>query len=390
MRALFRKLRALRFRHEVLIEIVVHRDCLLHNLAQFRTAHPGIAVAPVLKSNAYGHGLIQTAKILASAGPAIPFFCVDSYAEALILRNEGIRTPILVIGYTPLGNMERNSLRDIAFGVMSMEELRRLVGADRGPRRRPVTIHLKIDTGMHRQGILPEELGEALGLIARTQAVVLQGAYSHLADADAPESALTETQIRRWNATARTIKAWAAKEGMPPIRYFHLANTAGSSRTAEIDANAMRPGIGLYGVASSPDRGLRLLPALEMRTRITSVRKIATGEHVGYNATFTARREMTVATIPVGYAEGIDRRLSNKGTVLVQGIPCPIVGRVNMNITSVDVTNIPEAKLDDEVLAVSAEPGAPNSIENMAKLCAASPYELLVHLPDRIRRTVRS
>ncbi len=398
----------MRFRYEPLARIIIRRDRLLHNLAAFQARAPGVAVAPVLKSNGYGHGLVPVAQIFAGAPRPAPFFCIDSYAEALVLRNEGIRTPLLTIGYAPLENIMRCALKDVAFGVMSIEELRRLAAAARGARRRPIAIHLKIDTGMHRQGILPEELGEALAVIARANAggrptIALQGAYSHLADADAADagaapagtrvSPLTKTQIARWNAAAREIKERAAREGMPPVRYFHLANTAASGRAGEMDANVMRVGIGLYGTSADPSHtqaadALGLLPALELRARVTSVRKIAAGESVGYNATFVAKRAMTVATISVGYAEGVDRRLSNKGFVQVCGVPRPIVGLVSMNITSVDVSRAPAPKLDDEAVVVSAERGAPNSMENIARLCDANPCELFVHLSDRVRRVV--
>ena len=410
MRALFRKLRSMRFRYEPLISIFIHRDRILHNLRQFQEAFPNVAVAPVLKSNAYGHGLVLVAKIFADAGEGsggtggsdsarLPFLCVDSYMEALILRNEGIRVPLLIIGYTPLPNIQGSSLANVAFAITSLEELRRLAREC----RKSVTIHLKIDTGMHRQGILPEELDEALHIIAesngqggtreggaRGRKIILEGAYSHLADADTPGSALTKTQIEKWNAAARKIREATEK----PVRYFHLGNTAGSRYSREIDANVVRVGIGLYGIdtgAAGRDRArgaLDLLPALEMKTRITSVRKIAAGESVGYNATFTANTAMTVATIPVGYAEGLDRRLGNAGMATVAGVPCPFIGRINMNITVIDVSRVPDPKLDDKVQVISADRGAPNSIENMAKLCGTIPYEMLIRLPAQIRRVV--
>ncbi len=414
MRALFRKIRDSRFRHETLITIFIHRERILHNLLQFQKMNPDVNVAPVLKSNAYGHGLVHVAHIL--MGQSLPFLCVDSYVEALILRNEGIHTPLVILGYTPLENIERSRLKNVSFSITSMEELRRLDSRCRLPAQagKNVAIHLKIDTGMHRQGIFPEELTEALGIMAQSKKIVLDGAYSHLADADTPKSALTKKQIGRWNAAAHEIR-----EKIPSVRYFHLANTAGSRYSKEIDANVMRLGIGLYGIDPHTKRGyapstqnsvnprsgvgVNLLPALEMKTRITSVRKIAAGESVGYNATFTAKREMIIATIPVGYAEGLDRRLSNPRTrtaslstqdtrspfgVGVKNIICPVVGRVNMNITSIDISRVPDPKIDDEVLVVSADRGAPNSIENMAKLCGTIPYEFLIRLPAQIRRVV--
>lgn len=378
MRGLFRKLRGLRFRYEPLVGIFIHRARILHNFAQFQEANPEVALAPVLKANAYGHGLVEVARIL--EGQRIPFLCVDSYFEALILRNEGVRTPLLIIGYTPLENIVHSKLRNVAFGMTSLEELWRL---SRGFTGKRVTIHLKIDTGMHRQGVLPSEALEALDAIGHNPRIALEGAYSHLADADTEHSALTKTQIEGWNAAARMIR-----EREAGVRYFHLGNTAGSYHSPKIDANVIRLGIGLYGMNTSLNRKLDLKPALEMRTRLTSVRAVRPGESVGYNATYTAKETITAGTIPVGYAEGIDRRLSNKGAATIQGVSCPFVGRVNMNVTSLDISRVPNPKIDDEVLVVSADRDAPNSIERMAHLCDTIPYELLIRFPAQIRRRV--
>lgn len=371
MRALLRKIRKLRFRYEPLIAISVRRRAILHNLGQFQKTAPSLAVAPVLKSNAYGHGMVEVAGVL--DGEGLPFFCIDSYVEALILRNEGIRTPLLILGYTSLGNLAGNRLKDISFGITSLEELRRLCREN----RRPVAIHLKIDTGMHRQGIMPGELPEALRALGENRKVALEGVYSHLADADAENPGPTEAQIAQWNDAVAYIK-----DIFPSARYFHLGNTAGARYAARINANMMRLGIGLYGIG--PD----LMPALSMAARITSLRTLGPGEKIGYNGTFTAKKRMVVATIPVGYAEGIDRRLSNVGAVTVGDVRCPIVGRVSMDITSIDVSLVKNPRLDDEVLVISADPEAPNSIARMADACGAIPYELLVHLPAQLRRKV--
>ena len=394
MRKWFRKLRRARFRYESLITIFIHRDRILHNLGEFRRAYPKLAIAPVLKSNAYGHGLVPVAEILQNE--PLPFFCVDSYPEALILRNEGIATPLLILGYTPHENIERSKLKNVSFGITSMEELRRIATrpvGDRGGnfgganfldmRSAPITIHLKLDTGMHRQGILMNELDEAIELIRRAPYITLDGMYSHLADAEAPASPFTKLQIEAWNKAVHAVR-----HAIPGVRYFHLSNTAGSYHTARIDANVMRLGIGLYGFNTSANQQLDLRPALEMRTRITSLRTIERGEKVGYGGTFAAADTMTIATIPVGYAEGIDRRLSNQGWVSVNGILCPMVGRINMNISSIDVSMIPHPHIDDEVVAISADAKAQNSIAHMAKLCDTIPYEILTHLPSQLRRTV--
>jgi len=378
IRSVFRAWRTRRFTYEPLITVTLRRDRLLHNLEAFEALDPRVAVAPVLKANAYGHGLVKVASILEKRG-GIPFFCIDSYAEALVLRNEGVRTPLVVIGFTPLANVVKSRLKDVAFAMTSLEDLVALSESD--PPR--TAIHLKIDTGMHRQGIMPDELARALALVRTNPSIALEGAYSHFADADTEGSKLTKQQIESWNAAIRQVRA-----EVPSLRYAHLANTAGSFHAAHVDANVMRLGIGLYGVNPSLDRSLHLLPVLSMKTQITSVRTVRAGESVGYNATFVADRETTVATVPAGYAEGVDRRLSGKGHVVVRGVPCPIAGRVSMNITSVDVSSVPDVRIADEAVLIGDDPAAPNSVVAMADACATIPYEILVHIPAGLRRVV--
>lgn len=362
-----------------LIKVLIYKDNLLHNLHAFQKAFPNIHIAPVLKSNAYGHGLTQIAEILNNEN--VPFLCVDSYYEALALRAKGIRTPILVIGYTPIENLKNKPPKNIAFSVISLEELKQ-VGKTINSHR---SFHLKFDTGMHRHGILPEELPEALKIIRQNKNIKVEGAFSHFADADTSNSELTKTQIESWNKIADTIQ----KE-LPEIKYLHLAATAGSAHTGEINANAIRLGLGLYGMDKIPNRNLNLKPILEMKTKISSIRRIAQGEQVGYSATFRAPRDMTIATIPAGYYEGIDRRLSNKGFVQVENTPCPIIGRVSMNISSIDVSSIPNREMGTPVTVISKNPENENSIQNMARLAETTPYIILVHLPAHLRRVVLS
>ena len=376
VRAFLRALRKRRFPYEPLIEVRIQKDALLHNLKTFQQLKTGVAVAPVLKSNAYGHGLVAVAQVL--DGEGLPFFCVDSYFEALILRNEGILTPILIIGYTPVETILESRLADVAFGIIGLEDLRSLAALALSP----VVLHLKVDTGMHRHGISPSEIEDAYALIRANKHIVLEGVYSHLADADTPHSAHAAAQIDVWNEAVSHVRA-----KMQSARYFHLSATAGAFYAEKIDANVMRLGIGLYGMHVGIEN-LDLRPALEMRTRITSIHTLHAGESIGYNATFRAPRDMRVATIPAGYAEGVDRRLSNKGSMLVRGNMCPIVGRVSMNITSVDVSNVAGAQVGDAATVISADAADANGAENIATLCGTIPYEILVHIPAHLRRVV--
>ena len=375
-RTLWRKLRKMRFSYEPLIEVRISREAILHNLAAFQNFKMDMAVAPVLKANAYGHGLVEVAKVVDRED--VPFACVDSYFEALILRNEGFRAPILVVGYTPLENILGSRLERVAFGILSADELYRLA---KNARER-VAIHLKIDTGMRRHGVTQGGIEEAIALLKANPRLALQGLYTHLADADTPGSAHAARQIEEWNAAVERFRA-----AIPGIAYFHCAATSGAALAKTIDANVMRLGIGLYGFGTGGEP-LPLRPALEMVTRITSVRPLKKGESVGYNAAFTAPRDMQIATIPAGYYEGVDRRLSNHGAVLTRDTPCPIVGRVSMNITSFDISHLPGVGIGEEAVVISVDESAPNCVKAIAKTCETIPYEILVRVPAHLRRVV--
>ncbi|MEN9342127.1 MAG: hypothetical protein RIQ54_383 [Candidatus Parcubacteria bacterium] len=374
LKKIVRSIRKHQYHYQPLIEIQIDRQRIIDNFYAYTTANR--AVAPVLKSNAYGHGLVEVARIVDSL--PIPFLCVDSFFEALILRNESVRAPILIIGYTPQENIETNTLPRVAFAIISIEELRRLANSATAP----TTIHLKIDTGMHRHGIASHELDEAVTLITKNPFIKLEGIYSHLADADTPQSAITEKQINQWNKAVRDIQT-----AIPNIAYIHCAASAGSAYPT-ITANTMRLGLGLYGIPASQNSMHNIQPALKMCTRITSIKKIKKGESVGYNATFIAPADMTIATIPAGYYEGIDRRLSNTGAVLIKNIPCPIVGRVSMNITTIDVSHIKDLSMDDEVVVISKNQSDTNSIIHIARTAGTIPWEILIHIPPHIRRTI--
>jgi alanine racemase len=375
MRSLVRALRERRSRYETLVEVCISAASLVRNLRTFEALRPGVSVAPVLKSNAYGHGLVEAGKIFADQ--SVLFMCVDSYFEAVILRNEKIRTPLLVIGYTPLRNMV-GKLSNVAFGVFSLEELQRVAKNARVP----VTIHLEIDTGMRRHGILPSEIDEALLLVKSNPRISLDGVFTHFADADTRGSVHAQAQVKTWNALVPEMRKQA-----PEVKYFHCGGTQAVSYIDELDLNCLRIGIGLYGFNTSL-KPLVLEPALEMRSRITSLRTLKQGEKIGYNGTFTASRDMRVASVSVGYFEGVERELSNKGFFLVHGAACPIIGRVSMNMTSIDVSNVPEVAIDDEVIVISKDPAALNSLAHIATLTGVLAYELRVHIPGHLRRVV--
>ena len=364
---------------EPLITLSVSKRVILENLESFRNMTPHGIVAPVLKSNAYGHGLALVATILEKNAPRAPFFVIDSYFEASALRNEGIRTPLLIIGYTSPEIILKNKLPHVICTITSLDTLKKISTYAGNKENTPVKIHLKIDTGMKRQGVLIDEIETAISLIKNSKNITLEGICSHLPDADNTDASFTREQIKLWNNVVKKFRA-----EFPTLAYWHLSNTDGHAFSNDIDANVSRLGIGLY---------MHPTPTLEMKTIVTGIKKIKRGDKVGYNGTFTPQKDMTIATIPVGYFEGVDRRLSNKGVVKIckngNDYFAPMCGRVSMNITTIDVSGIEGLSVGDSVIVFSSDKKESNSIEAVAKTCDTISYEILVHIPAHLKRVIK-
>lgn len=365
-----------------LVEVGIAREALLHNFRTYQKAYPGIKLAPVLKSNAYGHDLGLIARALDQE--PLAFFMVDSLYEARKLRTTGVRSRILVLGYTRPEDIASCPLRMVDFAITDLVQLRTLARLV----RRPIRIHLKLDTGMHRQGITPDSLHEAMAIIQGTPALRLVGVCSHFADADTEGSAHAARQLTRWKEMSGVLVA-----SFPGIEYRHLAATKGMRFAEAAGTNVARLGIGLYGFDTAPESGTALRPVLELRSIIGSLREIPAGESVGYNASFTTTRTTHIATVPAGYYEGVDRRLSNCGFALVRGIACPIIGRISMNMTTVDVTRVPDVSIGDTVTLISRERDAQNTVPAIASMISTplyreSEYVVLTHIPQHLKRVL--
>ena len=363
--------------HQPLITVQIARENLLHNIQTYRQHYPRVQFTPVLKSNAYGHGLVEVARILDTMG--VPYLTVDSLYEAWVLRDAGIRSPLLIIGFVPPDTLLNTRIHNTTITLTSLEQLTILAKKI----QRPLTIHLKIDTGMHRQGILIHEIPEAITKVRNTPHLRLTGVCSHCADADGEDDTYTRAQLTTWEQAVSQFK-----KAFPTMRDCHIASTAGAPHIHDTSSTMVRLGLGLYGIPPSVRDILPLRPVLSMHTSITSTRTIPAGDAIGYNCTYTAPQDMRGASLPVGYFEGMDRRLSNCGHVQVAGIPCPIVGRVSMNISSIDISLIPDAMIGTPVTIISHHREDPNSIENIARTCGTIPYEILVHIPQHLRRVV--
>lgn len=334
----------------------------------------------MLKGNAYGHGIRQVAEAL--EGKKLPYIAVDGYFEALRVRQVS-KQPVLVMGAIKPENFKRLKYDNFAFVVQDAEAVKAL-----GATGKRVKVHIECNTGMNRYGASPDEAVELAKLIQGYKNLTLEGVMSHLADGDGDDPATVNQAVAGFDACVEQIRVTGAN---PTV--LHVAQTAGSVNSASKYANAMRLGIGLYGINPFP-RGHRknavlkdLRPAMRLVGTITKVTQLKKGDKVSYNYTFTAPRNMTIGVLPLGYYEGVSRTLSNTGVVEVGNKFTPITGRVCMNHTMISLDGI-NAKVGDEVIVYSNNPKDPNAIDNIASDHQLFNYTLLTALSADVRRVV--
>jgi len=361
---------------KVLNTVELSRKALLHNYNYFQKLHLESQVCPVLKSNAYGHGLKEIARMCDDL--ETPYLIVDSYYEALELKKIGIRTNILIIGYTHPDNYKKMSFRGIAITVIDKETIEAL-----GKLNKKITIHLKVDTGMHRQGISLEELEEVFEWIKKYKNLKLEGVFTHLADADNSESdKFTNEQVLKF----KEALGIAEKNGFN-IKWKHISATAGADKIFAKDFNMIRLGLGLYG--DSPVRNNNnLISVLSFKSTIIDIKELKKGDCVSYGCTFIAQKDMRIGIIPAGYYEGVDRRLSNKGSIYYGETECPIIGRVCMNLTMIDLSGADGAGKWDKVEIISRDPLKKNSVRQIAEMCKTITYVIWTHIAPTIRRII--
>ncbi|MBN1618615.1 alanine racemase [Candidatus Dojkabacteria bacterium] len=364
----------------VLNSIEVSSSRICHNFDLYNNLNPGKEIWPVLKANAYGHGIENITSILKAKRPT--YFVVDSFYEALKTRYI-TDSPVLLIGYTEPSNLKKIDTRDLSFTVYDVETIKAL-----GSLKKKVKVHLKIDTGMNRQGIVPSEVEAFIDLIKSFPNLKLEGVCSHFSDADNKALDYSNKQMENFDDIVDKIKYLD-----PDIKYFHMAASAAAAKNLGSCCNAIRLGIGLYGInpLKSDDKYYfnlnKLKPALRLVSKVVQIKRINKGSLVSYNGTYKAKSDMDIGVLPLGYYEGIDRRFSNKGFVKYRQTLLPIIGRVCMNLTVIDLSHISLNPLD-EVIVFSDDSSDLNSVSNAATLIQTIPYELLVHLSESIRRVV--
>lgn len=387
--AMFKFLNFFKKKFETLNEIEVSRRDLLHNWRYLSSLDKRIKIAPVVKSNGYGHGIVNVTKVLDYLN--IPFFCVDSLFEAYQLQKAHIKTPILVMGYTNPENFKIKKL-PFSFAVFDLETAKVL-----NKFQSNCKVHIFVDTGMHREGIPVKDLPDFLTALKQFSNLTIEGLMSHFASSENRADPLFLNQIKQFKKAKEIFK----KLKVSP-KWFHIAATGSliNPQTRPIIAsvsNLARTGLALYGFSPyymdpyatlQDDATRHLKPVLNLTTKIIQIKTVKKGEKLGYEGTYTAREDLTIGVLPIGYYDGVDRRLSNKGVFLVDNIECPILGRVSMNINIIDLSKVPNPKIGQEAVVYSSNPKDKNSLVNSAKICKTIPYDLLVNLAETTRRTV--
>jgi len=346
-----------------------------------------VNICAVIKADAYGHGATACALALQEEGAG--WFGVTSLDEAIPLRDFGIRARILLMtGFWP-GEQEELIRLDLTPTIWTAEQVSLLEKSSAALGSHAHSVHLKIDTGMGRLGVSLAELPQLCTAVQASTHLRLEGVSTHLASSEVLDDPSVDEQLRAFER-ARAILRDAGFD--PPL--VHLANTSAMLSRRQTWHNMVRPGLALYGYQLPPQqdgkylpgRVLPLQPVLSWKTRILSIRNIAANQAIGYGGTFRTKSASRIAVLPLGYADGLNRQLSSRGRVIVRGNYAPIVGRISMDLTLVDVTAISGACEGDEVTLIGSSGGIEVTAHEHAELCGTIPYEILCAISKRVPR----
>lgn len=368
--------------------IEVSKNNLLHNFRVLKRVAKGAKFAAVIKANAYGHGLSEVVGILKDQ---TDFFAVDSLEEGLLVRRLTSK-PVLVLGYIPSFGLKEAVKSDLSFVVYNLETLKKIVDLRLSERAK---VHLKIETGLNRQGIQLSNLSKFIEVFKKDrQLFEIEGVSTHFANIeDTLDSSFAETQINNFKKSLKVLE----KGGINP-KYSHSAASAATILYKSTHFNLVRVGIGLYGLwpsreariaAKTMRKELDLKAVLSWKSLVSQVKEIKVGESVGYGRAWIASRNTKIAIIPVGYSDGFDRKLSNSGRVILQGRYAPVIGRVAMNMIMVDVTEIPNVGLEDEVVIIGRKGKLEISANEIAEKLGTINYEIVSRLSPFLPRIIK-
>jgi alanine racemase len=360
-----------------------------HNLTELRkNASPGVKFCAVIKSNAYGHGVAAMRGLL----PSAEWFGVNSLEEGLELRGFGEKRPIILLGHVPLERLAEAVEADLSLTVYNTETLRAISSIKRP--LPPAKLHLKIETGTGRQGIMPDELPGFIDAARSVRRATIEGVSTHFANIeDTLNHAYAEKQLEIFGKALKVIED---KAGRPPI--IHTACTAATILFPKTHFTMLRAGIGLYGLWPSRETFLSaqsgmlpmplLEPVLSWKTRIVQIKEVPEGSYIGYGCTYRTTRRTVLGVLPVGYSDGYDRALGNRAHILVKGKRAAVIGRICMNLSMADLTDIPGVRLEDEAVLLGGSGEERISAETMAEWAGTINYEIVTRINPLLPRTV--
>jgi len=354
-----------------MVDLAVDLSALEHNYRQLRgLCDPQVKLLAVVKADAYGHGLLPVSRKLAAAG--VDYLGVGSLEEGLMLRGAGINLPVLLL----LGILPEEAARAVAADLevaLFRLEVAQALAAAAGQQGKRAKVHLKVDTGMGRLGVLPQEVLPFLGGLKKLRHLKVMGLISHLAVADQEDKTYTHKQLQEF-----TSVLGAAREAGWKLPLSHIANSAALWELPAGHLGLVRPGLMLYGSPPSPQRPppVDLKPVMSLAARILQVKRLPPGSSISYGCTYTTPDWCDLAVLPVGYCNGYSRLFSNRGEVLIHGRRAPIRGRVCMNLTMADVSGIPGVKEGDRAVLLGEDQGAQLRAEELAGWAQTISYEI--------------
>ena len=363
--------------------IEIDKKAVVENYRVFRSHIPSASkLMAVVKSNAYGHGLFDFSKEITEAGA--DWLGVDSATEALALRRNEIKKPILILGYTLPEMIPHLIENDVSFTVSNIEHIKALKSVKTD---KEIKVHIKAETGMNRQGFLEKEMGTAISSLIEIKNVKIEGLFTHFAMAKNPAfPQYVNMQLANFEKWIKYLKS----KGQSPI--IHASATAGTILYPNSIFDMARVGIGLYGLWPSKETEaihsakLKLTPALSWKTLIGEVKSVEKGSRVGYDCTEYLEKDSRIAICPIGYWHGYPRALSSIGPVLVRGKKVRVIGRVSMDMIALDVSAVNGIQINDVVTLIGKDGKEEITADNLASLIDLSPYELITRINPLIKR----
>jgi alanine racemase len=358
---------------------------LRHNYHALRTLAGAARIMAIVKADAYGHGAVTVARTLAEEG--CDYFGVATIGEARELRSAGLRARLFLLGGFFAHQAAEIVALDLTPFVFDAALIAPMETAAKAAGRRDFAIHLKVDTGATRLGVMPSELADVVHRLRQAPSLKLEGACTLLANAGDPASPITEAQLKVFDAALQALRASGFD---PPIA--HVSNSAALVLREDCRYNMVRPGLALYGLppVAAVREKIALVPVMTFKTRVMQTKRVPAGSGVSYGHTFITPRESLIGILPVGYADGYRRGLQHGGEVLVRGYRAPVVGAVCMDLTMVDLTDVPGAAVGDEVILWGRSGDETISVNDVARIAQTISYEMLCTVGRRVPRIARS